>query len=287
MSSVTPPTARLSRQDCAARLEQLRQATPLIHNITNYVAMNSMANILLAVGASPAMVHATEEMAEFAAIADALTINIGTLSADWLGAMQQAARSAREHDKPWVLDPVAVGATRFRRDAGALLIAERPSVIRGNASEILALAQLSNSGAGADDRGRGVDSTASSDAATTAAIELARTTSAIVAVTGVTDLVTDGQRLARIPGGHPLMPRVTTLGCSLTGVVAAFVATGDDALLATCAALNCYAIAGSMAGDRANGPGSFASAFLDALYQLDTDSLTPLNSGTVEITNVD
>lgn len=282
MSSAFPLTAMLSRQDCAARLERLRQARPLIHNITNYVAMNSTANILLALGASPAMVHASEEVAEFAAMADALTINIGTLSADWLDAMQQAARSAREHHRPWVLDPVAVGATQFRRDAAAMLIAERPSVIRGNASEILALAKLSGCESDIDDRGRGVDSTASSDVAATAAIELARTTSAVVAVTGVIDLVTDSQRLARIPGGHPLMPRVTTLGCSLTGVVAAFVATGDDALLATCSALNCYAAAGSMAGDRASGPGSFAPAFIDALYQLDGNCLAD-----VEITHVD
>ncbi|WP_236995523.1 hydroxyethylthiazole kinase [Halomonas huangheensis] len=274
MSSSNMHTS-LSPQDSAMRLEQLRHTTPLIHNITNYVAMNSMANILLALGASPAMVHAREEVAEFASIAHALTINIGTLSADWLEAMQQAARSATQHGKPWVFDPVAVGATQYRQQAGRLLIAERPSVIRGNASEILALAQQASTG-------RGVDSTAASDAARDAASELARATGAVVAVTGEIDLVTDGKRLARIHGGHPMMPRVTTLGCSLTGVVAAFIATSEDTFLATCAALACYAEAGRIAGAASSGPGSFSSAFLDALYQLDAGSLPP-----VEITHVE
>ncbi|MFP4269139.1 MAG: hydroxyethylthiazole kinase, partial [Alphaproteobacteria bacterium] len=131
-------------------LDAMRARAPLVQCITNYVAMNPAANALLAAGASPAMVHAPEEAAEFARLADALTINIGTLSAPWLAAMTSAAEAARGADKPWVLDPVACFATGFRRDAAAQLLALRPTVVRGNASEILSLA-------GAVARGRGAD----------------------------------------------------------------------------------------------------------------------------------
>jgi len=262
-------TASLSGAELGARLTRMRQATPLIHHITNYVAMNSAANVLLALGASPAMVHARQEAAEFASLADALSVNIGTLSPAWVEAMVEAATSARAHAKPWVLDPVAVGATTYRREVAGRLLACRPTVIRGNASEIIALH-------GATAGGRGVDSTAASDEALAAAVALARNANAVVAVTGEVDLVTDGQRLARVPGGHALMPRVTTLGCALSGVVAAFVASGDDAFEDCIGALACYGEAGRRAGRDAHGPGSFASAFLDELYRLDADALIGL-----------
>ncbi|MFG6158865.1 hydroxyethylthiazole kinase [Halomonas sp. 1390] len=252
--------------DPAAHLARVRETRPLVHNITNHVAMNSMANVLLALGASPAMVHAREEAAEFTALAGALTINIGTLSPHWVDAMEAAALAAGETGRPWVLDPVAVGATRYRRETGARLLALSPDVIRGNASEIIALA----GGAGG---GHGVDSTAPSEAALAAARRLAEHTGGVVAVTGEEDLVTDGRRLARVHGGHPLMPRVTTLGCALTGVVAAFLAGADDHFEATTAALAGYAVAGELAGEVARGPGSFAVAFLDALYHLDHEAL--------------
>jgi len=252
--------------DPAVHLARVRETHPLIHNITNHVAMNSMANVLLALGASPAMVHAREEAAEFTALASALTINIGTLSPHWVEAMEEAAEAARLAGKPWVLDPVAVGATRYRRDTGSRLLTRLPSVIRGNASEIIALA-------GQAGGGRGVDSTDPADAACDAAIRLANQTGGVVAVTGEVDLVSDGRRLARVHGGHALMPRVTTLGCALTGVVAAFLAGAEDPFEATVAALACYATAGELAGETAGGPGSFAVAFLDALYQLDAATL--------------
>ena len=252
--------------DPATHLSRVRETSPLVHNITNHVAMNSMANVLLAIGASPAMVHAREEAAEFTALASALTINIGTLSPHWVEAMEATALAARETGHPWVLDPVAVGATRFRRETGARLLALAPDVIRGNASEIIALA-------GQAGGGRGVDSTDPAEAALDAAHRLARQTGGVVAVTGEVDLVTDGQRVARVRGGHPLMPRVTTLGCALTGVVAAFLAGADDRFEATVAALACYAVAGELAGDVAQGPGSFAVAFLDALFHLEDKAL--------------
>jgi hydroxyethylthiazole kinase len=248
-------------------LMTLRDTTPLIHCITNYVAMNSTANLLLATGASPAMLHATQEVAEFAALADALSVNIGTLSSPWAEAMLLAARTAREHSTPWVLDPVAVGATRYRQTVCADLLALKPSVIRGNASEILSLNGLAH-------QGRGVDATASTDDAITAAMALAERHQCIVAMTGERDRVTDGRVCYSINGGHPLMPRVTTLGCGLSALVAAFVATNPDAPLnASSAAVACFAAAGERAGKAARGPGSFYVALLDALYQLTPDEL--------------
>lgn len=252
--------------DPAAHLARVRETCPLVHNITNHVAMNTMANVLLAIGASPAMVHAREEATEFTALAGALTINIGTLSPPWVDAMEASALAAGETGRPWVLDPVAVGATRYRRETGARLLALSPDVIRGNASEVIALA-------GQAGGGLGVDSTAPAEAALGAARRLVRQTDGMVAVTGEVDLVTDGRRIARLWGGHPLMPRVTTLGCALTGVVAAFLAGADDRFEATVAALACYAVAGELAGEVARGPGSFAVAFLDALFHLDSEAL--------------
>ncbi|CTQ51248.1 hydroxyethylthiazole kinase [Jannaschia donghaensis] len=246
--------------DPSRHLDAMRTATPLVQNITNYVAMNVMANVMLAAGASPAMVHARGEVAEFAGLAAALTINIGTLDAEWAECMALAARAAVERDIPWVLDPVAVGATAMRRDVGARLLDLSPTVIRGNASEILALS-------GAVARGRGADAADEVAMAQRAARDLARASGAVVAVTGPVDFVTDGARTAHISNGDPIMPRITALGCSLTGVVGAF-AAATPAFEGTIAALAYYGVAGEIAGRTASGPGSFQPAFLDALYAM-------------------
>lgn len=247
------------------RLNQMRAQAPLVHNITNYVAMNIMANVLLAAGASPAMVHAHAEVAEFAGLAQALTVNIGTADPDWVQAMEMAAQVMAEAGRPWVLDPVGVGATRFRQEACARLVGLRPTVIRGNASEILALAGTAATGRGADS----VDSVA---AAQDAALALAQRSGAVVAVSGPEDFVTDGQQAFRVANGHALMPRVTALGCSLNGIIAAF-AAASPALPATVSALAYYGLAGEHAGARADGPGSFQPAFLDALYNITPGTL--------------
>lgn len=252
-------------------LTALRETTPLVHCMTNYVAMNSTANLLLATGASPAMLHAPEEVTEFTALAGALSINIGTLSTPWAESMQLAARTANASQTPWVLDPVAVGATAFRQQVCQALLPHRPSVIRANASEVMALTGLAS-------QGRGVDSTASTDDAAQAAISLAQRQHCIVAMTGETDFLTDGTHHFRLTGGHPLMPRVTTLGCGLSALVAGFVAANrEHPLTATLAALACFSIAGHRAGQRADGPGSFQVALLDALYQLTPDDLSSLS----------
>ncbi|MGV1761088.1 hydroxyethylthiazole kinase [Rhizobium sp. A22-96] len=252
----------------ATLLGAMRANPPLVQCITNFVAMNIAANVMLAAGASPAMVHAEEEAAEFAAISGALTINIGTLSAGWLAGMLSAAQSAGKVGKPWVLDPVAHYATSFRRKAVAQLLELQPTIIRGNASEIIALA-------GGASRGQGVDSRDPVELAEDAARQLAQTHGCVVAVTGVTDFVTDGQKARRVEGGSPLMPQVTALGCSLTCLVGAFAAaTPDNPFDATVAALAVFAVAGEQAGAAADGAGSFSWRFLDALTALDVETLS-------------
>ncbi|KPP86943.1 MAG: hydroxyethylthiazole kinase [Rhodobacteraceae bacterium HLUCCO07] len=252
-------------QTPGSSLTAMREAGPLVHNITNFVAMNVMANVLLAVGASPAMVHAREEVAEFAALAQALTVNIGTPDPEWGAAMCAAAAVMVEARRPWVFDPVGVAATQFRQDLSAKLLDLKPSVIRGNASEILALAGLGGAA-------RGVDAGDSVDAAEDAARVLAVRTGGVVAVSGPVDSITDGTRVARVANGHPMMARITVMGCSLNGVIAAF-CVGQPNFEATVAALAAYGVAGEIAGQTAQGPGSFQMAFLDALYNLTPEAL--------------
>ena len=235
----------------------LRAQNPLVQCITNYVAMNVAANVVLAAGASPAMVHASEEIADFTPICGALTINIGTLSAPWLAGMTTAATCARTNNIPWVLDPVAHFISDYRKCAAQALLAERPTIVRGNASEILALA-------GEAGAGKGVDSGDSVDAAQGAAKALAAQFGTVVAITGPVDYLTDGDREAHVSGGSSLMPQVTALGCSQTALMGAYAASGP-AFEAALAGLAHFKVAGTAAAKLANGPGSFQMHFLDAL----------------------
>jgi hydroxyethylthiazole kinase len=281
--------------DPAATLAVMQARRPLVHNITNFVAMTISANVLLAVGASPAMVHAAEEVEEFAGIADSLVINIGTLSAASVAGMKLAAATMQRLGKPWVLDPVACGATTFRRQTALDLLALKPTVIRGNAGEIMALAGACASGRKVDtgfrttgcaneDPGagsKGADSIVGSDAALDAARSLAQASGAVVAVTGEIDYVTDGETTVAISGGHPLMPLSTAIGCALSATVGAFIAV-EAPLAATVAALASYAAAGKIAGLRSiNGPGHFPAELCDALYRLTPEAIA--TESTVEV----
>ncbi len=260
--------------DVAVSLDAIRARTPLVHNITNLVVTNSTANALLALGASPAMVEAEEEVAEFAAIADALVINLGTMSRPRAHAMALAAAAAREAATPWVLDPVAVGAIGYRSRVAVELLAERPQVIRGNASEIIALARLCGpAGEPAAAGGRGVDSLAQAAEALDAARSLAAHAGGAVVVSGATDYATDGRRIVAIENGHPMMPRVTGLGCTATALIGACLAVEPDPLAAAVGGMVLIGLAGQLAGERARGPGSLQVQLLDALYTLDEDTI--------------
>jgi hydroxyethylthiazole kinase len=252
--------------DLRAARETLRANAPLVHCLTNTVVQTLTANALLAVGAAPAMVDAPQEAADFAAVASAVLVNVGTVHARTAEAMRLAARSARTAGTPWVLDPVAVGALGYRTALAAELVELRPTVVRGNASEVMALA-----GAGAG--GRGVDSTAGADDAVKAATELAARTGGVVAVSGEVDLLTDGRRTVRVGGGSVLLTRTTGAGCALGALVAAYLAAADDPLLAAVAAHAHVALAAERAAATAAGPGTFAALWLDALDAVDGDTL--------------
>ena len=264
-STLAHTTARL--------LDAVRAAQPLVQSITNFVSMDVAANALLALGASPAMVHAPEESGDFVRLAGALVCNIGTLSATWLESMEMAATAAHMHGTPWVLDPVGAGATKFRNEAVVRLMRHRPAVVRGNASEVMAVAKalgLATQGA----TPKGVDTANTTDEAADIAVKLARHMRGVVAATGAVDLITDGQRSIRLGNGSPLMARVTALGCALSGIVGAFLAVGDDPLEATAAAVAVYGIAGEIAAERAARPGSVRVAFLDALDEVGTADIS-------------
>lgn len=245
--------------DVAADLAAVRSRVPLTHCMTNKVVIGFTANVLLAAGAAPAMVEDSEEAAEFAAAADALLLNVGTLGREQATAMRAAARSAQASGTPWVLDPVAVGALRFRTSVAVDLLAFGPAVIRGNASEVLSLA-------GADGAaGRGVESMAQSSDAVDAARALAAAHGCVVAVSGVVDYVTDGRVVYAVPGGDPMMTKVTGVGCALGALIAAYCAVADSPLRAAISASAVLADAGTAAAQSASGPGSFAVHLLDAL----------------------
>jgi hydroxyethylthiazole kinase len=253
--------------DLHAFATRVRDRAPLVHCLTNLVVTNFTANVLLAIGAAPAMVVAREEVAEFAPIANAVSVNLGTLDLPQSKAIRAAVDAANIADTPWVLDPVAVGPLRFRTEFAIDLLDARPAVIRGNASEIISLS-------GGASSGRGVDSTAQTDAALDAAQILALKTRAVVAVTGATDYVTDGRRTIALSNGSPMMTRVTGVGCALSATVAAFVgvAKPEEFWLATVAALAYSAVAGELAARDAALPGSFAVAYLDRLASLDASA---------------
>ncbi|SDM82429.1 hydroxyethylthiazole kinase [Geodermatophilus siccatus] len=252
--------------DLRAARAAVRARTPLVHCLTNTVVQTITANALLAAGAAPAMVDAPEEAGDFAAVASAVLVNMGTVHARTAEAMRLAARSAGAAGTPWVLDPVAVGGLVYRTELAAELVGLRPTVVRGNASEVMALA-------GAGGGGRGVDSTDSTDDAAKAATALAACTGGVVAVSGEVDLVTDGHRTVRVGGGSALLTRTTGAGCALGALVAAYVAATGDALTGTVAAHAHVAVAAERAAQVAHGPGTFAPAWLDALDAVDGEAM--------------
>jgi hydroxyethylthiazole kinase len=229
--------------------------------------MNTTANALLALGASPVMAHAEEEVADMVGIASALVINIGTLSRDWISAMFKAAERAVQLGLPVVLDPVGAGATAFRTETARRLVSViRPAIIRGNASEILAVC-------GDPAKTKGVDSSAASHAAVAAAHSLHETWGSVVCISGETDYIIGGPETIQVRNGHPMMTRVTGLGCTATALCGAFAAVNPDFAQATAQAMVVMGVAGEMAAEGAEGPGTLQVRFLDALYRMTEQDL--------------
>jgi hydroxyethylthiazole kinase len=249
-------------------LRRLRDAKPLVHQITNYVVMNETANATLALGALPVMAHAREEVEEMAAIAGALVLNIGTLSPHWVDAMLLAGRVANEHGIPVVLDPVGAGATTYRtRTAKRILDEVDVTVLRGNAGEVATLV-------GVDAEVRGVESIATGGDPAELAREAGRQLALVASVTGAVDHVSDGETVISIENGHPLLATVTGTGCMSSALTGCFLAVNREAPLAAAAeALVAFGVAGEDAAQGAHGPGSFHVALYDALAALDPATL--------------
>lgn len=247
---------------------KIRNEAPLVHNITNYVVMNTTANALLAIGASPVMAHAAEEVDEMTGLARALVINIGTLSSEWVKAMVMAGRKANELHIPIVMDPVGCGATSFRTATAQMLVSEvRPSIIRGNASEIGSLCRST--------RGtKGVDSVSSPDDVADDAAALSRSAGCVVSISGPVDIIIQGDRRICVANGHPMMQRVTGMGCTASAITGAFAAVNPSPLMAAAHAMAVVGIAAEMAAEGAAGPGSLQVGILDALYRIEGSDIT-------------
>lgn len=251
--------------------QTLRAQVPLVHCITNYVTVNDVANAILACGGSPIMADDIAEAADIAAVSSALVINIGTLNARTVASMLSAGAAANAKGVPVVLDPVGAGASALRNDAvRRLLEAVRFAAIRGNLSEISHLAGLSVST-------RGVDSSEadSGNDAVSVARAAARRYGCVVAVTGAVDVITDGERVARVENGVPEMSRVTGTGCMLSGVIGAYVGANRDVLPAVVAAVASMGIAGELSLERHGGAGtgSFHIGILDALSKITDETI--------------
>ncbi|MDR1163451.1 MAG: hydroxyethylthiazole kinase [Candidatus Accumulibacter sp.] len=248
----------------SGELARVRAARPLVHLLTSEVVQEFSADVLLALGISPGVIVAEEEVAEFAASADALLINVGTLTSARLSAMRRAVAAANEAGVPWVLAPVGAGTLAYRTKACNAFIEEKPAVVCGNPSEIASLAGLSKDAP-------------TSEGALEAAVQLAQSLGAIVAVTGAVDFITDGRETWATPWGHKIMTRVIGIGSALSALVAAFVPNAPDRLEAVASACAIFDLCGGRAAMRVatsiSGPGSFRAAFLNELYNLKLDDV--------------
>lgn len=240
-------------------LFDMQQQKPLILNLTNFVTMDFVANCLLALGAAPIMSTCEEELEELIKLSSVLYINTGTLDSSFIHFTKKAIELAVQYHKPIVFDPVGAGATKIRTET-AKEICPFATIIRGNASEIIALTDE-------DSATKGVESIHTTDEAKEIAQHLARKYKTTVIVSGAIDFVTDGQRSAEVTGGSPLMQRVTGMGCAMTAVIAAFKAIIDDPFDAGLIAVHYFAFCGSSAALKHQNPGSFKTAFIDQLHR--------------------
>lgn len=244
-------------------LNLLRAKNPVVHNMTNFVAMSTIANVLLALGASPIMAHEENELADIIQIANSLVINIGTLDENWIQLMKKAQIHAQKKCIPIILDPVGAGATALRTRTAREFLQLGVQIVRGNASEIMALVDDTHTA------NKGVDSTEKTFSAIEAAKQIAKKYHCIVVVSGETDIITDGQKQYHIQNGTPIFTKVTAMGCSATAVIGAFAAIQPDYLKAAASAMTAFTLAGENAEKNSNGPGTFSLFLLDSLAKLD------------------
>ena len=252
---------------CARLCQRVRETGPLVHHITNDVTINDCANITLCIGAAPVMTKAAEEVAEMVSMAGALVLNIGTLTRDQIAAMICAGKRANECGIPIVLDPVGAGATTLRTESTLKLLEELDiAILKGNAGEIGCIA-------GAEATVRGVDSGSLTGDPISVARDCALSTNTVIAMSGATDIVTDGRRTYCIENGHPLMGRLSGTGCMAASVTGAFAAVESDYLVAATVALTTFCIAGELAAAEARGPYSFRTAFFDTLATISPEEV--------------
>jgi hydroxyethylthiazole kinase len=259
-----PNNIEISAYSIWTDLQKIRETVPLVYNITNSVVQDFTANALLALGASPIMSDSVEEAAELVAVSNALNINIGTPNQQSIAAMIEANKTARQLGRPVVLDPVAAGATRLRRKLiDDLLLSGTPTIVRGNLAEISVLAGL-------EWAGKGVDARADLQLPGEIVRAAAQKIGAIVVGTGKIDYVSDGNRLISIANGHPLMTRVTGMGCVATSIIAAFLPVQSLALVAAVHAMAFTDLAGELAAELSatEGAGTFRVSFLDSFDKL-------------------
>ncbi|PRS22354.1 MULTISPECIES: hydroxyethylthiazole kinase [Bacillus] len=254
-------------------LEKVREENPLVHNITNQVVTNFTANGLLALGASPVMANAKEEVAEMAQLADALVLNIGTLTKETVEAMILAGQAANEKGVPVLLDPVGVGATTFRANAAKQLLENvKMTVVRGNAAEVAHLLGVDGW------ESKGVDVKAANGDVSALAKQASIVLQTIVVITGKVDVVSDGNEVLSIHNGHEWLTKVTGTGCLLTSIIGAFCAAGERPLHASAAALLFYGVAAEKAAlhTKDKGPGTFQMELLNALEHTTGDDVLTL-----------
>ncbi len=255
----------VSGADIARDLFEIKGKRPLIHHIMNYVVMNDAANIALAIGGSPIMAHAIEEVEELAAAADVIYINIGTLDSHWIPSMVALAKAATRNGKPLVLDPVGVGATRLRTETAIKILREAEvTILKGNGGEIAALA-------GSQGLVKGVDSLggASVEIVSRVASEFSTT----VFASGEVDIISNGSRYAEVSGGSPMSRYTTGMGCMLGTVVSAFAAVNRDPLRASIHGSAFFKRAAELASKKASEPGSFRVELINAVYSIGYEHL--------------
>jgi len=248
----------------------VRGKKPLVHHITNYVTVNDCANVTLSVGAAPVMAHAPEEAGEMVALAGALVLNIGTLDAGQVESMLIAGRKANDLGIPVVLDPVGAGATAFRTRTALRLLEDLDiAVLKGNAGEIGVLA-------GTGGIVRGVDSEGAAGDPVEVAREFAGRSGITVAMSGATDIVSDGKRTFLIENGHPMMGRISGTGCMAASIIGACSAVSRDRAAAAATALALFGIAGERAAAKCAGPSSFRIALIDEVAALEPQDIETL-----------